>query len=414
MPSVVIVGGGAIGLASAFFLHQAGVGSITVLERGAIGNGCSYGNAGLVSPSHVIPLAAPGVMRKGLRWLLNSRSPFYIRPRWDLDLFRWLWHFGRSATARHVQRNAPVLKALLERSRTLTAMLQEKIGDFGYRSDGLLMVFQDEGYAECAALAQEAARLGMSCEWVTKDRLIELAGTRVQAQGGLFFPGDAHLQPDRFTAALASFLTQHGVCCQSEVTVTEIVRQGRRVRGLKTTAGFFEADVVVLATGAWSVELAQMVGYRLPLQPAKGYSLTFTPPPEGMPQRPLLLTEAKVAVTPFSDALRLAGTLELAGIEQTIRPHRVEAIYRAAQQYLPMLRWPVLETAKVWSGLRPCTPDGLPVVDWVPGSSNLLLATGHAMLGISLAAVTGELVAALVAGKQPELDITPLRGDRWG
>jgi len=414
MPSVVIIGGGAIGLASAFFLRQRGDFSITVIDQGPIGDGCSYGNAGFISPSHVVPLAAPGVIGKGLRWLLNPESPFYIRPRWDPELFRWLWLFRRSATEAHVTRSAPVLQALLERSRELTARLQEVVGDFEFRRDGLLMPYQsEEGRHECEQLAREAERLGMAHEWIPAERLAELTGTEVRAEGGLFFPGDAHLRPDRFTAALHRYLEQQGVRFLPETPVTELERRGGQVTGVRTPDGVLSADQVVVAAGAWSARLVRAVGYRLPLQPAKGYSLTFTPPPEGMPRRPLLLTETKVAVTPFREAFRLAGTLELSGLELSIRDRRVEAIYRAAGRYLPALRLPAREQAELWAGLRPCTPDGLPVVDRVPGTENLWLATGHAMLGISLAAVTGELVAALISGAEPPVDPTPLRADRW-
>nr|BAQ21924.1 dye-linked D-amino acid dehydrogenase [Rhodothermus marinus]BAR71661.1 Dye-linked D-amino acid dehydrogenase [Rhodothermus marinus] len=414
MPSVVIIGGGAIGLASAFFLRQRGDFSITVIDQGPIGDGCSYGNAGFISPSHVVPLAAPGVIGKGLRWLLNPESPFYIRPRWDSELFRWLWLFRRSATEAHVTRSAPVLQALLERSRELTSRLQETVGDFEFRRDGLLMPFQSEaGRHECEQLAREAERLGMAHEWIPAERLAELAGTKVHAEGGLFFPGDAHLRPDRFTAALHRYLEQQGVRFQPETPVTELERRGGQVTGVRASDGLLAADQVVVAAGAWSARLVRAVGYRLPLQPAKGYSLTFTPPPEGVPLRPLLLTETKVAVTPFREAFRLAGTLELSGLELSIRDRRVQAIYRAAGRYLPALRLPRMEQAEIWAGLRPCTPDGLPVVDRVPGTENLWLATGHAMLGISLAAVTGELVAALISGAEPPVDPTPLRADRW-
>lgn len=415
MPSVIIVGGGAIGLAAALFLQQRGHFSITVIDQGRIGEGCSYGNAGFLSPSHVVPLAAPGVIRKGLRWLLDPESPFYIRPRWDVELFRWLWRFRRSATEAHVVRSAPVLQALLERSRDLTARLQEVVGDFEFCQDGLLMPFQgEEGRHECVALAQQAERLGMAHEWISADRLAELAGTEVQAQGGLFFPGDAHLRPDRFTSALHRYLEQQGVRFLAETPVTGLERQGQKITGVQTPEGTLAADLVVVAAGAWSARLVRAVGYWLPLQPAKGYSLTFVPQPEGMPRRPLLLTETKVAVTPFREAFRLAGTLELSGLELSIRRRRVEAIYRAASRYLPVLRLPAMAEAEIWAGLRPCTPDGLPVIDRIPGTDNLWLATGHAMLGISMAAVTGELLAALIEGDRPFIDPTPLRADRWG
>ncbi len=413
MASVVIVGGGAIGLASAFFLQRCGDFSITVIDQGAIGDGCSYGNAGFLSPSHVVPLAAPGVVSKGLRWLLDPESPFYIRPRWDSELFRWLWRFRQAATSTHVVRSAPVLQALLERSRELTIQLQEVVGDFELRREGLLMPFQSkEGRQECEALAREAVRLGIAHAWIAAEELAELAGTEVRAQGGLFFPGDAHLRPDRFTAALHRYLEQQGVRFLPNTPVRGLVRRGFQVAGVQVAEGTLGADLVVVAAGAWSAELVRAVGYRLPLQPAKGYSLTFTPP-EGMPRRPLLLTETKVAVTPFREAFRLAGTLELAGLELSLNWRRVQAIYRAAGRYLPTLRLPAMEQAEIWAGLRPCTPDGLPVVDRVPGTDNLWLATGHAMLGISLAAVTGELVAALISGAAPPIDPTPLRADRW-
>lgn len=415
-PDIAIIGGGAIGLWAAYALRQRERGvrgegrrSIVVLDKGEIGAACSLGNAGYVSPSHVIPLAAPGVVTQGLRWLLDPESPFYVRPRLDLGLARWLWRFMRSSTADHVRRAGPLLADLGLRSAAHYAALADTL-DIGFAPSGLLMLHRDA--AANHTLVEHARRAGLDVDVLDAASVQDLEPTAAPGLGGVFFPQDAVVDPERMTTALHRRLEANGVRFLPHTEVTGFAVREGRIHAIETTRGDIEAREVVLAAGSWSTDLGRSLGLRLPVQPAKGYSITI--PPDGpSPRLPVLLTEAKVAVTPLPEGrLRFAGTLELAGLDASINERRVRAILRAVPDYLRLS--PIdAEPADAWVGFRPCTPDGLPFIGRAQAVSNLTVATGHAMLGITLAPATGDLVAALVAGEPPPFDPTPFRLDRF-
>ncbi len=408
---VAVVGGGAVGLWCAYFLQQRGH-EVTVLDRGEIGAACSWGNAGYVSPSHVVPLAAPGVVTQGLRWLLDSESPFYVRPRFDLDLARWLWRFARSGTAEHVRRSAPLFADLGLRSVAHYATLQESL-DLGFRPTGLLMVHRTEhGRDSNAELTEHARAVGLEVDVLDPDGVQALEPAVTDGIGGIYFPQDAMVDPAQMTTALHRHLDAEGVRFLPHTEVTGFARQEKRIAAIRTSRGTLEADEVVLAAGAWSEKIGHELGLRLPVQPAKGYSVTVVP--GGLaPQLPVLLTEAKVAVTPLSKGrLRFAGTLELAGLDGSVNERRVRAILRAAPAYL-RLDAVDIDPAEAWAGFRPCTPDGLPLIGRPASLDNLTVATGHAMLGITLAPATGDLVASLIEGTPPPFDPSPFRVDRF-
>ncbi|MDW8326863.1 MAG: FAD-dependent oxidoreductase [Anaerolineales bacterium] len=408
---VIVIGGGVIGVCAAFYLAQRGA-SVTLLERGQIGAGCSYGNAGLVVPGHSIPLAEPGALRHGLRWLLDPESPLYIRPRADRELAEWLLRFALACTEAHVRAAIPVLRDLGLASRALYDELAQLGFDFGYERRGLLEVFiTRRGLAEAEA---QAALLG---EFGVEVRMLDGAGVRAlepnvseAVLGGLYFPLDAHLDPTRFVRGLAQEAAKRGACIRTGVGVIGFEAEGRRITRVRTTSGELTPGQVVLAGGAWSPVIARDLQLKLPVQAAKGYSLTVKRPARS-PAMPLLLGEAWVAVTPLGEALRFAGTLELAGLDYTINRRRLEAVRRGARAYLPETE--AAEVLEAWRGLRPCTPDGLPIIGRAARYENLLLATGHAMLGISLGPVTGQLVAQLACGEKPALDLTPLHAERF-
>ncbi len=412
---VLVVGAGAIGLNTAYYLQKAGA-DVTVVDRGGFGTGCSFGNAGLLVPSHLVPLAAPGVILQGLKWMLNPESPFYIKLRLDPKLLSWLWAFGRHCTKAHVERCVPVLKELHLVSRDLTAQIAEDEGlDFEYQQQGLLMLFHDAGRTECEHLCETANSVGMHARLLNGADAVRELDENIDtiARGGLHIAEDAVIHPAKFVSQLADVLEQRGVRFLRESAVQGMVRHNGAVQDVATSTGRIQAKEIVLAAGSWTPQLARQVGVRVPIEPAKGYSITF-PKPANAPRLPLLLSEAKVAVTPFRDQLRLAGTLELAGFDLKINQRRVNAIRKAVPRYLTGLEVPENDNdSEVWAGLRPCTPDGLPIVGRVPGISNLTLAAGHAMQGISLASATGKLVAEVILGERPFLDLTPLRPERF-
>jgi D-amino-acid dehydrogenase len=412
--SVVVTGGGVIGVAAAYYLARAGA-RVALLERAHVASAASYGNSGLIVPSHSIPLAHPGALAQGLRWMLDRESPFYVRPRADRALARWLWRFRAACTEAHVRRAVPVLRALSEASRALFRELADEI-DFGFRTDGVLMVYRTpRGFAggrhEAAVL--EAAGITAKVVDGAGARAIEPT-LRPDVAGAVFFPGDAHVTPDRFVRGLAARAAALGVDIREGTEVLDVLTAGGRVVGVDTTRGRVPCEHLVVAAGPWSPAIARALGLDLPIQAAKGYSLTYVQPAAG-PRVPMLLGEARVAVTPMrgekGDALRLGGTLELAGLDLSIDRRRVDAIQRGARAFLDLPADMAL--LEVWRGLRPCTPDGLPALGRPRRWHNVVVAAGHAMLGLSLGPITGHLVAQLVTGQTPSVDITALDPDRF-
>ena len=409
---VLIIGGGVIGVCAAYYLHKQGR-QVTLLERGEICSGSSYGNAGLIVPSHSVPLAAPGIIKKGIRWMFDPTSPFYIRLRPDPDLLRWLWQFRAACTASRMHRSMLVIRDL---SLASIALYDELAGledlDFGYQRNGSLYLFRTQhGYQEGVEEAHLLEQIGVTVKVLTSTEVQELeSGIESTAIGGIYFPDDAHLNPAAFVRGLAGLVAKAGgtLCPQTEVLGFET--QNCRITQVQTTRGDFSPQQVVLAGGAWSPALARDLRITLPIQAAKGYSVTVKRPVP-CPTLPLMLSEAKVAVTPMGEMLRFAGTLELAGLDLSINRRRVEAIRQAIPQYLPQLR--ELELLEIWRGLRPCTPDGLPCIGRAPAYENLIIAAGHAMIGISLGPITGKLVAQLLTDEPPTIDLTPLRVDRF-
>jgi D-amino-acid dehydrogenase len=409
---VLILGGGIVGVCSAHSLAARGK-SVVLLERGEIASGCSAGNAGFVCPSHSIPLAQPGIIAKGLKWMFDPDSPFYIKPRFSPALFSWLWKFRAACTEERVRRVRTVLRDLHCRSVELFDEIARMPGlSFHWTRRGLLSLYRTEkAYEEGLKESAQLQEIGVPSRALTPD---EIAARVPRAKPGLagavHFPGDAHVDPLLFVRGLASTLTSKGVDVRTGPEVTGFTTSGRKITGVRTPQGDFTADQVVLAAGSWSPSIARELKLNIPVQPAKGYSITMPLPPSA-PSVPLLLIEAKVGVTPMGDRLRLAGTLELAGLDLTINERRVEAIRRGAATFLDDIEGAA--TGEVWRGLRPCTPDGLPILGRSAAFDNLILATGHAMIGLSLGPVTGELVAKIACSEPTDIDLSVLRPERF-
>ncbi len=406
----LVVGGGIIGVCAAHYLAESGA-KVALLEREEVCSGSSFGNAGLIVPSHGVPLAAPGVVAKGLRWLLNPESPLYIRFRPDFDLLAWLWRFWRSCTETHVQQAMPLLIALQQESLRLFEQLIASGIECNFQQKGSLTVFKTEqafkeGQHEAELMQAYGieAQILMGEEVHRKEPLL-----REDVIGGIYFPGDAHLDPAAFVLGLADRLRQRGVRIVAQTAVTGWEVRGRRIVAAQTTQGKWQADTFVLASGAWSPPLTRGLGISLPVQPAKGYSITIYEPAH-LPSLPLMLSETRIAVTPLNGRLRLGGTLELAGLDLSINQRRVNAIRRGAMEYLQAISG---KREEVWRGLRPCSPDGLPIIGRPKTIDNLVLATGHGILGVSLAPITGKLVAQMVRGEKIDWDLRLVSPDRF-
>ncbi|HKZ68975.1 MAG TPA: FAD-dependent oxidoreductase [Anaerolineales bacterium] len=414
---VLVIGGGVVGVCAAYYLAGRGC-RVTLIEQGEIASGCSYANAGLIVPSHATPLPQPGALASGLKWLLDPKSPFYIKPRLDFDLLRWLITFAAHCTERHVRYALPVLRDLGLASAALYDELAA-LFDFGYTHHGLILAYKTKaalghGLAEAELLNAN----GLSAVPLSPAEAHETEPTlRSDLAGGIFYKADSHLNPAMFVTGLAKCLQGKGrVAIQRNTKVKGLVKSGRRIECVETTAGDFRPAEVVVAAGAWSPALTRSLDLNVPIQAAKGYSVTVKRPLI-YPRHGLLLGESRVAVTPMlspeGDILRFAGTLELTGLDLSINQRRAEAVRRAPKDYMIGLEGALLETMEVWSGLRPCTPDGLPIIGRPASLDNLTLAAGHAMVGMSLGPITGKLVAQIVCGEKTDVDVRPLRAERF-
>lgn len=413
--NVVIVGGGVAGLASAYYALGKGH-AVTLLESGSPDHDCcSLGNAGFISPSHFIPLAAPGVIRKALRWLGDPESPFYVRLRPDPEFIAWALRFWLASSPARAHRAGPLLRDLNLASRSLFEELADATAnEFQLTREGLLLLFQSRAaLAEEARHAARAEALGMPAAVLDPEGVRSLEpGLSVDVAGGVHYPLDAHVTPYRFCGAMTRLVRERGGSIVWNAAVTGWRASGRRVSAAGTEAAEYPADEFVVAAGAWSAALLRKLNVRLSLQPGKGYSLTLASPPE-LPRRSLLLQEARVAVTPMGSALRVGGTMELGSHSSGINPPRVRGILRSLARYLPALKPRVFEGVVPWSGLRPCTPDGLPYLGRTVRWENVVVATGHAMLGMSMGPITGKLVAELISGETPSIDLAALRPERY-
>jgi D-amino-acid dehydrogenase len=414
--SVLICGGGIVGLSCAYYLARDGW-AVTVVERHAEGtDSCAQGSAGYISPSHVIPLATPGMVWKGLKWMLSSRSPFYIKPRLDADLLRWGWLFARSCTPEHTRRAAPVLRDLCLGGRKLFVELAGATGNaFELKQEGLLNLCQTQATLdhETHGLAAIANELGIEARVLDAKQTAALEpGTKLDVLGAVYFPLDAHLTPRKFMPALVGLLRQMGVTFQWNTSVSGWHTAGGRVTSVQTTAGALTADEFVLAGGSWSSAMTAGLEIRLPLQAGKGYSLTIEQPRFKL-TKSMILTERRVAVTPMGDKLRFGGTMEIAGHSDRIRPERVEQIIAGAQAFLPEFTAADFAGIKPWFGYRPVSPDGLPYIGRFGHHANLTAACGHAMLGVTMAPITGLVVSEVLGGREPSVSLAALSPERF-
>jgi D-amino-acid dehydrogenase len=401
---VIVVGGGAVGAASAYELARRGA-RVTVLERSATPSGCSYGNAGLICPSHAVSLASLGAIRDGLRWMRRADSPFSVSAR--PSLLPWLVRFAAAASPARSARATASLLALAKTSLESHERLASSGLPTGFLRCGILSVFETERMLE-------RARRQNGDDSV---QFLEPAAARAfeptlaaGLAGAAFYPRDAHCDPGLLVDALLDGARAHGAEIRRGIEVTALRRANGSIAALDTRDGAVRGGTIVLAAGTWTGRLAATAGMRLPLVPAKGYHVEVDVEPLRN-SIPIYMEEARVIATPLAGRLRFAGTLELGGLDLTIDPVRLEALPRAAARTLDLPAG--ARRTHVWCGLRPCTPDGLPLIGPVDGIDNLVLAAGHAMLGITLAPATGEMVAALVSGEHANAVTRDFRPSRF-
>jgi len=409
---LVIAGAGVIGLCTAYYARQHGLNVTVIDRRSRDGDGCSFGNAGMVVPSHFIPLAAPGMVAQGLRWMWNPESPFYIQPRLSWDLANWGWQFWRASTREHVSRSAPLLRDLNFASRQCFEELAPL--DFGLQRRGLLMLCHTEhGLDEEAATASIARQLGIPAEVLDASQTAAREpGIEMNVAGSVYYPKDCHLNPRAFMASLQRELERDGVTFHWETEVEGWIADAWKLRAARTRHGDIAGDEFVLCGGSWSEQMVRDLRLKLPMQAGKGYSLTMQNP-RVVPDTCAILTEARVAVTPMNGALRFGGTMELAGLDETVNARRVAGIVRSVSTYYPQFSAEDFASVPPWHGLRPCSPDGLPYLGRTAFYDNLIIATGHAMMGLSLGPISGRIVANILTAQPTGFDLHLLSPDRY-
>lgn len=412
--NITIIGGGIIGLCTAYYLRREGY-EVTVVDRHELKDGCSFGNMGYISPSHFVPLATPGIIRQGLKWMMDSSSPFYIKPRLDMDLIRWGLLFSRSATAANVKKAVPALNGLLQLSRELTVDLERQMPEaFSLHQKGCWMLYKQEktGRHE-KELSEQANALGLRTRICTAAEVQAMEPeVEVDVLGGVLYEDDCHVRPGQLMQALYKQLLQQGVKFWLNTEVLSVETQQGAIARLITSKGELPCEQLVVANGSWMGLFAKKLGLKLAMQPGKGYSMEFTDLNKNL-QRPSILVDDRVATTPVGAWLRIGGTMELSGHSEKVLPRRVEAIARAFARYYPGMNLPAVQPSHAWYGYRPVTPDGLPYIGAHSRYSNLYFAGGHAMLGVSAATGTGLLITQLLRGKKTSLPLEAFSPERF-
>ena len=410
---VLIIGGGPVGLSCAYYLLKSGR-QVTLLDAKEIGKGSGSGNAGHIVPSHIIPLAAPGVVTSALKWMLDpAHSPFGMQVSLDPNYLSWLLKFVFACNEANVQRNIKPLNDLGQLSaKNFAQIIAEENFDCSYQEKGLLFLYKTEkalndGQHEGEFMQKHG--IPVSVYGKTKIHEIEPAALD-DVIGGVHFTGDSHLNPAVFLKLLSNRAREMGAELLENTAVTGFESAGGKVRVVRTSAGEFEAEQVILAAGALSPSVAKDLKLNIPIQPARGYSLTVSANQQ-MPSHALILGERRVAVSPVDGLLRFTGRLEVGNCSMTPNPVWLQRIENSAREYLRLDE--KLDVKETWAGLRPTTPDGVPIIGRSPNHSNLILATGHAMLGLSLGPGTGQVVTELLNGQEPAVSLSPMRLERF-
>ncbi|QEH35137.1 D-amino acid dehydrogenase small subunit [Aquisphaera giovannonii] len=410
---VVIVGGGVVGAFSAYYLAKAGH-AVTVVDAGPFGGACSRGNCGYICPSHVLPLAGPGAIGTTLRTMMRKGSPIRIGLGTVLSHPGWFLRFARNCNEAAMMAAAGPILALTKSSRALyDEVIAAEDLDCEWDRNGLLFVFRTRAamdhYAEVDHLLRE--RFDTPARRLDGDALAAFEpALKPGLPGGWLYEGDAQLRPDRLMAELKRVLEGLGVSILENRKVTGFLRQAGRAAGVRTDGGEIPAGRVVVATGAWTPGLARELGCKVPIQPGKGYSVTY-PRPEGSPGVPMIFEEDRVAVSPFHSGFRIGSMMELVGPDASLDPRRLGVLTETANRYLKPQTTGAPEDS--WWGWRPMTPDGLPLIGAPPATPNVLVAAGHNMLGMTMGPATGKLVAELVGGEAPHIDPAPYAVGRF-
>jgi len=414
MEKIIIVGGGVNGLCAAYYLQKSNS-EVTVIDSGDISNNCSFGNMGFLSPSHFVPLASPGIISEGLKYMLSSTSPFYIKPRLNLPFIQWALKFYQNSNQKTVEKNSPHLSELLNLSRRLMNEIRDDIGDvFDMEEIGcMMMCHSQKAFEDELKLLEGAKKFKLEVEVLNREELQKREpDVELDIYGALLFKDDAHIQPGKFIVAMKNYLEKNGVNFQLNTTVTGFKKNHKKIESVITDKGTFTADEIVLAAGSWLAKLAKMAGVKLLLEGGKGYSYTYEYVEKNI-RYPAILVDGRCAVTPWHHMLRIGGTMEFSGINENVLIKRMEGIFNSVKKFYPGLKIEFPPKDKIWTGLRPVSPDGLPYLGKAPGLDNLLISGGNAMLGISEGAAAGQIISDIIEKRSTPIDISAFKVGRF-
>lgn len=414
MEKIIIIGGGVNGLCTAYYLQKRNF-DITVIDSGDISNNCSFGNMGFLSPSHFVPLASPGIISEGLKYMLSSTSPFYIKPRLNISFIQWALQFYKQSNQKTADKNAPFLSELLNLSRRLMNEIRDDIGDvFDMEENGcMMMCHSQKAFEEELKLADAAKKFKLEVEILNREELQKREpDVELDIYGAILFKDDAHIHPGKFMVAMKEYLKKNGVHFQLNTTVTGFKKNHKKIEEVITDKGIFTGDQFVLTPGSWLPKLAKLAGLKLLLEGGKGYSYTYDNVEKNI-RYPAILVDGRCAITPWKNMLRIGGTMEFTGINDNVLIKRVEGIYNSIKLFYPGLKIDFPPKDKIWTGLRPVSPDGLPYIGKAPNFENLLVSGGNAMLGVSEGAAGGQIISDLIEKRSTPIDISAFKVDRF-
>lgn len=411
--SILIIGGGIQGRCAAYYLVKEGF-NVKIIDPKTDDTGASYVNAGYLTPSHIISIANKGMIQKGLKWMFNSSSPFYLKPRLDLDFIDWLWKFYQSATPGNVERSIPVIRDINILSKDLYTDMHNsmEMGNFQLDESGVLMLYKTNKAGDHeAAVAQRLIADGLAASILNRQQLDQLQpDLNEEVLGAIHYKCDAHTTPTELMPKLKTYLESKGVEFIHE-EVIDFRYDGSSIKEVITPQNNYAAEAVVMAAGSWSQGILKKLKLHMPIQAGKGYRIDLYR--ETPVKYSAIFLEAKCAITPMKGFTRFAGTMELSGINNKVRKERVEAIAKASENHYNNLKITEEEKNAARFGNRPVSPDGLPYIGKSKDFDNLYLATGHAMMGWSLAPATGKLISELLTNKKTSMSIEAFHPDRF-
>ena len=409
---VLIVGGGIIGICSAYFLKKDGF-DVTIVDKSSMNTGASYINAGYLSPGHIIPLASPGVISQGLKWMFDSSSPFYIQPRLNIPFIKWLLAFNKSCSEKNVENSIrPIIDLSVFSQELLNQIKTENQMSFHYEKKGLMMLCKTEkSLLKEEKVVKKALESGLSAKMLTVDdiKLIE-PQINIDSIGAAYFKSDHHTTPAELIIELKKIITDNGVKCLKNTEIEDFEIDRDEIKSVIISGKRVIFDEYVLSAGTWTSQICEKLGIGLLLQAGKGYSINHHK--ETGITCPAILVEAKCAITPMNGFSRFSGTMEISSINNKLRMNRVNAIANSVESFYPSIKISKSDRKNAGFGFRPISADGLPYIGRTNKLKNVLIASGHGMMGWSMSTGTGKIISEILSEKKTSINIDRFNPNR--